>query len=146
MLNCWNPISGNFQSTFPGNFGPTFVFIFYLLLSTLLHILTFGRKVHRYLIGRGSGQEVFVPGQGVCSNIKTLSIFHFSIRSSILIVPGLGVCSNIKTRSIFHFSIRSSILKYSLFFFVFFFKVTPKGFADCAYLSIIKKQNIYISH
>ena len=100
MLNCWNPISGNFQSTFPDKFGPTFESIFYQLLSTLLHILTFGRKVHRYLIGRGSGQEVFVPGQGVCSNIKTLPIFHFSIRSSIL--------------------------KYSLVFFVFV-QGYPKG-------------------
>ena len=100
MLNFWNPISGNFHSTFPGNFGPTFESIFYQLLSTLLHILTFGRKVRRYLIGRGSGQEVFVPGQGVCSNIKTLSIFHFSIPSSIL--------------------------KYPLLFFVFF-QGYPKG-------------------
>ena len=100
MLSCWNPISGNFQSTFPGNFGPTFESIFDQFLSTLLHILTFGRKVRRYLVGRGSGEEVYVPGQGVCSNIKTLSIFHFSIRSLIL--------------------------KYSLFFFVFF-QGYPKG-------------------
>ena len=105
MDNCCSTVGIPFQVTFnqlsQATLDKLFESIFYQLLSTLLDILTFGRKVHRYLIGRGSGQEVFVPGQGVCSNIKTLSIFHFSIRSSIL--------------------------KYSLSFFVFFSRLPQKG-------------------